>query len=252
MKKLFKCGLALAAALAMTACSQESSGEDQTKIGIIQLAEHPALDQCYEGFMDGLKEAGYTEDNTTFDYQNASNDQSNCATIVDKFVNDGDDLIYAIATPSAQTAAKKTSDIPIIVNAVTDPAASGIVEDNEKPGGNVTGVSDLTPVEKQIELLTQILPDAKKIAVMYCSSEDNSKIQATMAEKALDEAGLEWQEATVADSSVLFKQVTESLIGKVDAIYIPTDNLLAEGMSAVAQVANANNMAMYRRRKRYG
>lgn len=241
MKKLFKCGLALAAALAMTACSQESSGEDQTKIGIIQLAEHPALDQCYEGFMDGLKEAGYTEDNTTFDYQNASNDQSNCATIVDKFVNDGDDLIYAIATPSAQTAAKKTSDIPIIVNAVTDPAASGIVEDNEKPGGNVTGVSDLTPVEKQIELLTQILPDAKKIAVMYCSSEDNSKIQATMAEEALDEAGLEWQEATVADSSSI-QQVTESLIGKVDAIYIPTDNLLAEGMSAVAQVANANNM----------
>ena len=241
MKNLLKCGLALAAAFSLAACSGGGQSEDTTKIGIIQLAEHPALDQAYEGFMDGLKEAGYTEENTTFDYQNASNDQSNCATIVDKFVNDGDDLIYAIATPSAQTAAKKTNDIPIIVNAVTDPAASGIVKDNEEPGGNVTGVSDLTPVGKQIELLTQIVPDAKKVAVMYCSSEDNSKIQAEMAEKALDAAGLEWQEATVADSSSI-QQVTESLIGKVDVIYIPTDNLLAEGMSAVAQVSNANGI----------
>lgn len=107
MKNLLKCGLALAAAFSLAACSGGGQSEDTTKIGIIQLAEHPALDQAYEGFMDGLKEAGYTEENTTFDYQNASNDQSNCATIVDKFVNDGDDLIYAIATPSAQTAAKK-------------------------------------------------------------------------------------------------------------------------------------------------
>lgn len=241
MNKLFKIGLASVTAFSLVACSGGSQSDDTTKIGIIQLAEHPALDQAYEGFMDGLEEAGYTEDNTVFDYQNASNDQSNCKTIADKFVNDGDDLIYAIATPAAQSVAQATSDIPILVNAVTDPAASGIVEDNEAPGGNVSGVSDLTPVEEQIDLLQQLLPDAKKVAVMYCSSEDNSKIQAEMAEKALDEAGIEWEEATVADSSSI-QQVTESLIGKVDAIYIPTDNLLAEGMSAVAQVSNANGI----------
>ena len=103
MKNLLKCGLALAAAFSLAACSGGSQSEDTTKIGIIQLAEHPALDQAYEGFMDGLKEAGYTEENTTFDYQNASNDLSNCDTIAQKLVNDGDDLIYAIATPAAQS-----------------------------------------------------------------------------------------------------------------------------------------------------
>ena len=241
MKNLLKCGLALAAAFSLAACSGGSQSEDTTKIGIIQLAEHPALDQAYEGFMDGLKEAGYTEENTTFEYQNASNDLSNCDTIAQKLVNDGDDLIYAIATPAAQSVVNQTTEIPVIVSAVTDPAASGLLEDNEKPGGNVTGASDLTPVEEQIDLLQQLLPDAKKVAVMYCSSEDNSKIQAEMAEEALDAAGLEWQEATVADSSSI-QQVTESLIGNVDAIYIPTDNLLAEGMSAVAQVSNANGI----------
>ena len=156
-------------------------------------------------------------------------------------MSDGNDLIYAIATPAAQSVAGKTSDIPIVVSAVTDPAESGLVDSNEEPGTNVTGASDLTPVSEQIDLLKQLLPDAKKIAIMYCSSEDNSILQAELAQEAAQKAGLEYEIATVSDSNMI-QQVTESLIGKVDAIYIPTDNLLAEGMSTVAQVANANNL----------
>lgn len=243
MKKLMKVALASAMALSMSACAGDSSteGDAQTKIGIIQLTEHPALDAAYEGFMTALEEAGYTEENTTFDYKNASNDLSNCDTIADKLVSDGNDLIYAIATPAAQSVAGKTTEIPIVVSAVTDPADSQLVNSNEEPGTNVTGASDLTPVTEQIDLLKQLLPNAKKIAVMYCSSEDNSIFQANLAKEAAKKAGLEVEEATVSDSNMI-QQVTESLIGKVDAIYIPTDNLLAEGMSTVAQVANANNL----------
>lgn len=240
MKKALKIALASFMAASMVACSS-GGDQDQTKVGIIQLAEHPALDQSYEGFMDALNEAGYTEENTTFDYQNASNDLSNCDTIAEKLVSDGNDLIYAIATPAAQSVAGKTSEIPVVLAAVTDPAASGLVETNEEPGGNVTGASDLTPVTEQIDLLQQLLPDAKKIAIMYCSSEDNSILQADLAKAAAEAAGLEYELATVSDSNMI-QQVTESLIGKVDAIYIPTDNLLAEGMSTVTQVANANNL----------
>lgn len=247
MKNRFKVVAAVAAASLLAGCSsQSSSGSDSSdsdkktaKIGILQFAEHPALDASYKGFVDTLVEAGYSED--SFNYKNAQGDQSNCTTIAQTFVNDGDDLIYAIATPAAQAAANETKDIPIVISAVTDPAASGLVDSNEKPGGNVTGASDLTPVESQIKLLKEILPDAKKIAIMYCNAEDNSRIQAEMAEKAAEENGLEYQIATVTDSSQI-QQVTESLIGKVDAIYVPTDNLLAEGMATLTKVANENGI----------
>ena len=244
MKNTFKCMAVLASAAMLAGCSSsgnttsESNGKD-AKIGILQFAEHPALDASYKGFVETLEKAGYSEDN--FEYKNAQGDQSNCTTIAQTFVNDGDDLIYAIATPAAQAAAKQTSDIPIVVSAVTDPASSGLVDSNEKPGTNVTGASDLTPVESQIKLLKEILPDAKKIAIMYCSAEDNSRIQAEMAEKAAEEAGLEYEVKTVDDSAQI-QQVTESLIGKVDAIYVPTDNLLAEGMSTLSKVANENKI----------
>ncbi len=247
MKKQITCTAILSAAMVLTGCAGGSGdgqtdtkgGEKTAKIGIVQFAEHPALDASYEGFVDTMKEAGYSED--SFDYKNAQGDQSNCTTIAQTFVNDGDDLIYAIATPAAQAAANETSDIPIVVSAVTDPAASGLAESNDKPGGNVTGASDLTPVESQIGLLKEALPDAKKIAIMYCNAEDNSRIQAELAEKACEKEGLEYQVATVTDSNQI-QQVTESLIGKVDAIYVPTDNLLAEGMSTLSKVATEHKI----------
>ena len=239
MKKFMMMLMAMMMCFTLVACGDSDSGK--TKIGVIQYAQHPALDQSYEGFMDALKEAGYTEENTDFDIKNASGEQVNCETIADKLVNDGNALIYAIATPAAQAVAAKTTTIPVVISAVTDPATSGLAKTNEKPGGNITGVSDLTPVEKQINLLKEILPSAKKIAIMYCSAEDNSIFQANMAKDAAKTAGLDYVEATVSDSNQI-QQVTESLIGKVDAIYIPTDNLLADGMATVAMVANDNNL----------
>ncbi|MBP3544660.1 MAG: ABC transporter substrate-binding protein, partial [Lachnospiraceae bacterium] len=156
---------------ALTGCA--AGGNDTIKVGVIQLAEHVALDASYQGFVDGLAEAGYVDgQNIVIDFNNAQGDQSNCTTIAQKLVNDKSDLILAIATPAAQACAAQTSDIPILITAVTDPATSGLVASNEAPGGNVTGTSDLTPVAEQMKLLTQLLPEAKTVGILYCSAED--------------------------------------------------------------------------------
>ncbi len=242
--------LMTAAVLSMTLLSGcGGSGEDAAKedgqamktpvdIGIIQLTEHPALDAAREGFIQGLADAGYNDgDKVNIEVQNAQGDQSNLQTISQKFVSDGKDLILAIATPAAQAIAAETKDIPILVTAVTDPAAVGLCDSNEVPGGNLSGTSDLTPVEEQIDLLTEILPDAKKITVMYCSGEDNSAIQADMAEEAAKAKGLEVIRKTVTSSNDV-AQVTESVIGTCDAVYIPTDNVLASSMPLVSSITN--------------
>ncbi len=221
-------------------CSSGSSNasEDKVfKIGIIQLIEHDALDASYRGFVDGLKEAGYEDGkNIIIDYQNAQGEQANCVTIGQKFINDKSDLILAIATPAAQAVANMTKDIPILVTAVTDPAAAKLVADNNAPGGNVTGTSDLTPVEAQIELLNEITPNLKTVGLLYCSSEQNSIFQMDIAKKKLNSMGLKYIDAAVASANEI-QQVVQSLIGKAEAIYTPTDNMIAAGMAAVALAA---------------
>lgn len=240
MKKLAVCMMALG--LMLTGCGNSDAGGEtkdlsKMKIGVIQYAQHPALDAAREGFVAALKNAGIKEDN--IDIQNASNEGANCEQIAEKLVNDGNDLIYAIATPAAQAVANKTSDIPVVLSAVTDPESSGLVTSNEKPGGNVTGTSDLTPIADQMKLLKQILPNAKKVAIMYCSAEDNSIFQGHIAEEEAKKNGLEYVVKTVADSNDI-QSVSNSIIASgVDAVYIPTDNLLAENMAAVSQITNA-------------
>lgn len=219
--------------------TESATADGQTfKIGVIQLVEHAALDASNQGFVDALDAAGVSYE---IDQQNAQGDQSACQTIAEKLVNDGNDLILAIATPAAQAVAGATSDIPILVTAVTDPADAGLVESNDAPGGNVSGTSDLTPVKEQIELLTKILPDAKKVGILYCSAESNSVLQSDMAEAACADAGLESEVFTVSSSNEI-QQVVESMVGKVDAIYCPTDNTIAAGMATVAMVANENGL----------
>lgn len=242
MKKVFKGLIAMTMALAMTGCGTGDSSDlgskelSEVKVGVIQLMQHDALDKSYEGFKDVLVEAGVDEDN--IDYQIAG-DQSNCTTVADKLVNGGNDLIYAIATPALQAAASATQELPIVGCAVTDYESTKLVKSNEKPGGNVTGASDLTPVSEQFELLTQLLPNAKKVGIMYCSSEDNSKIQGEMAEKAAKELGLESVTRTISDSNDIQSVVTQLANNDgVDVIYIPTDNVLATYMSSVEAVAS--------------
>ena len=214
----------------------KSSSNELIKIGIIQLVEHPALDQAYQGFVDGLKEAGYEEGkNVSFDYQNAQGEQANCITIAQKFLNDKSDLILAIATPAAQAAANLIKDIPILVTAVTDPETAKLVEKNDAPNGNVSGTSNLTPVDEQMELLKKLVPNVKTAALMYNSSEQNSKFQIDMAKRKLDEMGISYIEATITNPNDI-QQVVQSIIGKAEAIYIPTDNMLASGMANVISV----------------
>ena len=220
------------------ASSTANADDANYKIGVIQLVEHSALDAAYQGFVDGLKELGYEDGkNLTVDYQNAQGDQSNCQTIATKLVNDQNDLILAIATPAAQAVANTTKDIPILVTAVTDPADSKLVASNEAPGNNVSGTSDLTPVKEQMDLIPQIVPGAKTVGVVYCSSEANSKFQVELAKAEAEVLGLDVVEGTVSNSNEI-QQVVQSLVGKVDAIYIPTDNMLAAGMSTVVSVTN--------------
>ena len=214
----------------------KSSSNELIKIGIIQLVEHPALDQAHQGFVDGLKEAGYEEGkNIEFDYQNAQGEQANCITIAQKFLNDKSDLILAIATPAAQDAANLIKDIPILVTAVTDPETAKLVEKNDAPNGNVSGTSNLTPVDEQMELLKKLVPNVKTVALMYNSSEQNSKFQIDMAKRKLDEMGISYIEATITNPNDI-QQVVQSIIGKAEAIYIPTDNMLASGMANVIAV----------------
>ncbi len=222
------------------AASEAAKADDGKtyKIGVLQLVQHAALDKSNEGFVAALDDAGLSYE---IDQQNASGEQSACQTIAEKFVNDGDDLIFAIATPAAQAASAATTEIPIVLSAVTDPAESGLVESNDAPGGNVTGTSDLTPVTEQIDLLQKLIPDAKTVAILYCSAESNSEIQAQMARDALDAAGIAHEDYTVSNSNEI-QTVVESMIGKVDAIYAPTDNTIAAGMATVSQVANDNKL----------
>ena len=254
VKKIGALGATAVCALALAACGGNAGGSNAAtgsaagsakasgtvyKIGVIQTIEHKALDQSREGFEQALKDAGIKYE---LDYQNAQGDQSANQTIATKFANDGKDLVLAIGTQAAQASSSATADIPIVGTAITDFEGSGLVKSNDAPGGNVTGASDLTPVDDQIELLHKLLPDAKKVGILYCSAESNSEIQVKMAKKALDKLGIEVVEKSVSSSNEI-QQAVESLASeKVDAIYAPTDNTIAAAMPTVSQVATEHKI----------
>lgn len=215
-----------------------ADGQETYKIKVLQLVQHAALDQSNQGFFAALDEAGIKYD---ADKQNAAGDQATCQTIAEKFSNDEKDLVFAIATPAAQAVTGLITDTPVVITAVTDPADAGLVATNDAPGGNVTGTSDLTPVKEQIDLLQQIVPEAKTVGILYCNSEANSVLQAAMAKEACAAAGLEAVDYTVSESN-LIQTVVESMVGKVDAIYAPTDNMIAAGMATVGMVAADNQI----------
>ena len=231
------------ASFGLAACGGSGStttdnGEKVYRIGVLQLVEHEALDAANDGFVEALDESGIAYE---IDQQNAQGDQSACQTIASKLVGDGDDLILAIATPAVEACAGATSEIPIVGTAVTDFAASGLIASNDAPGGNITGSSDLTPVADQIKMLHTALPDVKEVGVLWCTAESNSDLQAQMAIDACKEYGINATNYTVSTSNEI-QSVVESMAGKVDAIYTPTDNTIAAGMSTVTMVADDNNI----------
>lgn len=207
--------------------------EDKPIIGIIQQMEHVALNAARDGFIQALKDKGYEDGvNITLDVLNGQGDASMLASIADRFIGEKADLVLAIATNAATTMAGKTTEIPILGTAITDYVEPRLAESNEKPGYNVSGTSDMNPVEAQIELLKELFPDAKTVGVLYTSSEPNSELQAKMAKEAIEKLGMAYTEVTVANTNDV-QQATQQIVGKCDAIYIPTDNVFASSMSIV-------------------
>lgn len=236
--------LSLAAlTMLLTGCQSETTFEpvplEEAKVGVVQLMKHSALDASYDGFKEVLIEAGVKEEN--IDYQVAG-EQANCATVADKLVNGGNHLIYAIATPALQAVAASTSDLPIVGCAITDYVSTGLVASDDMPGGNVTGTSDLTPIAQQFDLLKQLLPKCKKVGVMYCSSEDNSIYQANIATEETKRIGVEAKTYTVSDSNDIQAMTNQACNDGIDALYIPTDNLLATYMSSVTAITNEHRI----------
>ena len=216
----------------------------KVNVGIVQLVEHAALDAANKGFVDGMKAKGYEEGkNVTYDRQNAQADQSNLQNISQRFVNNKVNLIYAIATPAAQTVANATSDIPIVGSAITDYKTAKLVKDNNKPGTNVTGTTDMNPVAAQLDLLTKIVPNAKTVGTIYCSSEVNSQLQIDILKEAAKKKNIVIKEATVSTVNDI-QQAARSLVGKVDALYIPTDNILASAMPTLTVVTEEAKLAI--------
>lgn len=246
MKKAVLAGVGLVSLLMLGACgNKEAAGNDEAKkVGVLQLVQHPSLDNAYEGFKEGLAEGGYKEgDNLKIEYQNAQNNQDNLKSMSEKLVKDEPDLLFGVATPAAQSLLNTTTEIPITVTAVTDLEEAKLVKSDKKPGGNVTGTTDMVPIDKQIDLLLSIVPEAKSIGIMYNAGEANSKIQADLAEKALKKAGVEVKVKT-ANTTNDVQQVTESLANETDGIYVPTDNTFASAATVIGDVVKEKKIPL--------
>lgn len=209
-------------------------------IGITQIEEHPALDAARQGFIDGLAKAGYVHGkNINIEYQCAQGEIANAQLIAESFVSRKVDLILAISTPSAQLAYQATRDIPILITAVTDPVHEGLAKSWAKSGTNVTGTSDSAPMDKHLDLLTQLVPEAKRVGVIYNTSEANSQIQVDKLLELAHLHDLDIVPAGVTDIKDI-QVVLEALLPKVDVLYTPTDNLVVSAMGLVAEVATAH------------
>lgn len=248
MKKMIGfiiCLVALLTVAFFTTKTETVTKEEKPMVGILQLTSHPALDLIYKGIVDELNDAGYIDGETmTLDFQNAQGDQSNLNSMSTRFVSRGADVMVGIATPSAQALANSSQDIPIVLGAVTDPEGSGLVKSNEAPGGNITGVSDLTPIKEQFSLIKEILPEAQTIGILYSSSEDNSIVQADQAIEIAEEMGLDTQVMTVSSTNDV-AQVASTLAAQVDAIWVPTDNTIASAMNTLVSAADSNLIPVF-------
>lgn len=214
------------------------NGTKHYTVGLLQFVSHPALDQISDGVRAGLKESGLIEgENLEIIYQNGQADQSKLTTMSEQLITKGSDVLVGVATPAAQSLANQTKEIPVILGAVTDPVGAGLVSDMENPGANITGVSDKAPVLEQLKLAKELLPYAKKVGILFTSSEDNSKYQVAEAEEIAKELGLETEQFSVPSTNEV-SQVVQVMAKKVDFIYIPLDNVLANAMPTIVSEAD--------------
>lgn len=235
---LLLCGL-LSASL-LVGCGGETENEKETvkkKVGIIQLIQHDALDQANKGFIDGLAEKGYKDgENIEIEQQNASGKQDTAQQIAGQFVSSKKDLIFAIATPTAQACYNATKDIPIVFSAVTNPVNDGLAKDWKSSGCNTTGTSDMANIDEQLALLKEVLPNAKTLGVVYTTSETNSVNQVNELELLAPKYNLKIKKIGVANINEI-NQVLSNSMGDIDVLYAPTDNNVAASYELVAQIA---------------
>ncbi|MDY5987584.1 ABC transporter substrate-binding protein [Sporofaciens sp. SGI.106] len=246
-KKLLAAMLVMIMALSLAACGSSStdssdgekeetqaSGDATYKIGICQLVQHEALDAATKGFMDTVKEE--LGDDVVFDEQNAQGDSNTCSTIINGFVSDGVDLILANATPALQAAAAGTNEIPILGTSVTEYGVALEIDDFDGTvGGNISGTSDLAPLEDQAKMLNELFPDAKKVGLLYCSAEANSQYQVDEVKKALEGMGYTCEPYAFSDSNDLSSVVTTAA-DESDVIYVPTDNTVASNTELINNI----------------
>ena len=252
-RKILAVSLTAAMTLALAACGgsssdKESSSKDSSdkvyKIGICQQLEHAALDEATKGFEEACEEK-FGKDKVKFDLQNGQGEQANCATIVNNFVADNDDLILANATTALQCAAAATSTIPILGTSVTDYATALDMSDwTGTTGKNISGTTDLAPLDEQANCIAELFPDAKNIGIIYCSSEPNSIYQSTTIKGYLEEKGYTVTEYTFSDSNDV-AAVTQSACDNSDLIYIPTDNTAASCTEAINNVADPAGVPIF-------
>ncbi len=236
-------GLALAGALAGCGSDTKDASGGKKKVGIVQIVQHPALDESNKGFLDALKSRGLL-DKVEIDQQNAQGDQSNLQTIANRFVSGKYDLIAAISTPAAQAMANATKDIPIVCTAIADFENAKLMDKESAPDGNVTGTHDRGPLEKQVALIREIQPDCKTIGILYNSSEINSVIQARRLREVCEPLGIAVKELTVNSVNDV-QQVAEAFLGQVDAIFVPTDNVVASSIPNLMSIAEKGKIPVY-------
>jgi putative ABC transport system substrate-binding protein len=238
MKALF---LALAASVAL---ALPAKAADVT-VDVTAIVEHPALDAARDGVKDALAEAGYKEgENLKFVYQSAQGNPATAAQIARQFIGEQPDVIVPISTPSAQAVVAATHDIPVVFTAVSDPVGAQLVKNLEKPGGNVTGLSDMSPVAAHIDLIKEILPGVKTIGFLYNSGETNSVSLLAAFKQAADKAGIKVVESAATKTAEV-QGAARALVGRVDAIYVPTDNTIVSALEAAVSVAEEAKLPLF-------
>ncbi len=257
IKKSLEIVLAVAIAASAAACSSNANtastsssaaAEKNFKVGVIQYATHPSLDNCYNGFKAGLEEAGYKDGgNITIDFQNAQADNSNSDLIAKNMVSKKYDLIMGIATPAAMSAysAAKSTSIPVVFTAVSDPVAAGVVKSNEKPGVNCTGSSDVLPLEQQMKMIRAFLPNAKKIGILYTTSEPNSISQLKQFKELAPKYNFEIVDVGVTNASEVAAAAATAVAKGVDCINNFTDNNVVDNLSTVLKAANDKKIPVF-------
>lgn len=238
--------LVLLSMLVLAGCGNSASGDGKITIGVNQIVEHPSLDAALDGFKQALADNGFVEgENVTYDVNYAQGEQSNSQAIAQKLVGDKVDLIFANSTPSAQSALNATDEIPIVFTSVTDPVGAKLVTSFDQPGPNITGTSDTHPeaIPKTINfIIEEIKPTS--IGVIYNTGEQNSRVQIDVVKAQLEGTGIKLVEASVSTSADV-KQAAESLVGRADAIYVPTDNTVVSALETVIDVAQKQDIPLF-------